>query len=142
MLNANDDAKKILEYIKDNIQDIDNPVIKTIGYYLNDHEAVNELKDYFNSKKINRYFIFIVLIDIFLIFNFIQLVKMPYLSFYLKTILFIGLVYIGSKINRIYHSFVKESYHYHLIYMMLERVPKEKLEVLYQQVKQQKVSDN
>ena len=126
------DNYKIIEYIN-NITDKNSPIFKTIGYYLNDQECVEELKDYFNSRLGFLGLLTIIIANILLIGEIIFII-LSYYHILTKLILIWMFLLIDYILMKIYKNFMSLSYSYRLIYMSIQSIPKDILKTVYNRI--------
>lgn len=131
MLDKND-HHKIVDYIN-NITDKNSPILKTIGYYLNDQECVEELKEYFNSRLCLLALVIIIMVNILLIGNIIFII-FSYYHVFMKMIFISIFLWIDYILVKRYKHFMSLSYSYRLIYTSIQSIPKEILYNIYDRI--------
>lgn len=131
MIDKNE-SHKLMDYIN-NITDKNSPIFKTIGYYLNDQECVEELKEYFNSRLSVLGCIIIVLVNIFLISEIVFLISSDF-HIMLKVMFILLLLGIDYVLIKKYKNFMSLSYSYRVIYIFIQKIPKDTLWNIYNKI--------
>lgn len=133
------DNYKIIEYMN-HITDKNSPIFKTIGYYLNDQECVEELKDYFNSRLVLFGLFAIVIANVLLIGEIIFIIS-SYYHILAKLLLILIFILIDYILIKIYKNFMSLSYSYRIIYHSIQNVPKDILKTVYNRIMKKDLYD-